>query len=141
MGILDKLRALLSSGGIGVGQLENAATKKRPAILMGRNLPAQAELPDNLVVTDEYQSVLETLKQKAPIVFVTGGPGTGKYTLIRWLLPELECRAAVVAPTEVSALNIGGATIHSFFHFPPQLIKREDTMALRVTDRKLYAHL
>jgi hypothetical protein len=83
--------------------------------------------------------VAEAVRAGAPIVFVTGGAGSGKSTLIHWLLGELAWPAAVVAPTGIAALNAGGATIHSFFKLPPRLLEPEDVK--RVTDRKLYERL
>ncbi len=52
-------------------------------------------------------------------VFVTGSAGTGKTYLIKYIIQELireygEDAVAVTAPTGISAINIGGQTIHSF---------------------------
>jgi hypothetical protein len=38
---------------------------------------------------------------------------------------------AVVAPTGLAAINVGGQTIHSFFGLPPRLIKPEDIRPTR----------
>jgi ATP-dependent exoDNAse (exonuclease V) alpha subunit len=40
-------------------------------------------------------------------------------------------RVAVVAPTGLAAINVGGQTIHSFFKFPPRLIKAENIRGSR----------
>jgi hypothetical protein len=45
----------------------------------------------------------------------------------------------VLAPTGVAALNVGGVTIHSFFHLPPKVHEDEDIKL--VYDRKLYQKL
>ncbi|MDX9922294.1 MAG: AAA family ATPase [Syntrophales bacterium] len=42
----------------------------------------------------------------------------------------------VVAPTGVASLNVEGATIHSYFRFPPRIITEDDIK--KVKDRKLY---
>jgi len=34
--------------------------------------------------------------------------------------------AIVLAPTGLAAINVGGQTIHSFFGFPPRLIRPDD---------------
>ncbi|MBI3507666.1 MAG: AAA family ATPase [Proteobacteria bacterium] len=87
----------------------------------------------------EYQRALMALESGAPIVFVTGKAGSGKSTLIRWILEQNRWQAAVVAPTGIAALNVGGATIHSFFKFPPRLLSTAD--ARRMKDRRLYKKL
>lgn len=55
-------------------------------------------------------------------VFLTGRAGTGKTTLIRrWIEAHRnDLNVAVVAPTGVAALNLGGWTIHRFFGFRNQ---------------------
>jgi DNA replication protein DnaC len=51
-------------------------------------------------------------------VFITGNAGTGKSTLLTYLrqncLPE---DAAIVAPTGVGAINVGGITLHRLCSF------------------------
>jgi ATP-dependent DNA helicase PIF1 len=47
-------------------------------------------------------------------MFLTGNAGTGKSTVVREFCQSAK-DLAVVAPTGVAALNIGGQTIHSFF--------------------------
>ncbi|MGE0044720.1 MAG: ATP-dependent RecD-like DNA helicase [Hyphomonadaceae bacterium] len=61
------------------------------------------------------------LDEKIPIVFVTGRAGTGKSFFIRALANEPQAPAqAILAPTGLAAMNIGGQTVHSFFGFPPR---------------------
>lgn len=93
----------------------------------------------DMVVTDEYRKVFDSLSAGVPIVFVSGKAGTGKTTLIRWIVEQRKWRAAIVAPTGVAALNVGGATIHSFFRFPPRLIERQDVK--KASNRNLYKNL
>ncbi len=59
--------------------------------------------------------------QRGPHVFITGRAGTGKSTLLSYFMGRTRKRAAVLAPTGVAALNVGGATIHSFFGFRPDV--------------------
>ncbi len=45
----------------------------------------------------------------------------------------------VLVPTGVAALNVGGATLHSFFRLPPRPIHPDEIKTLRSkTRRKLY---
>ncbi len=66
-----------------------------------------------------------------PIVFVTGGAGTGKSTFIRALRERTpEKQSIVLAPTGVAALNAGGQTIHSFCRLPLRAVTPEDVTVL-----------
>ncbi|MBO4752622.1 MAG: AAA family ATPase [Bacteroidales bacterium] len=59
------------------------------------------------------------LRNTGVSIFLTGKAGTGKTTFLRHVLPILNKRYVVVAPTGVAAINAGGVTIHSFFQLPP----------------------
>jgi hypothetical protein len=61
------------------------------------------------------------LDERTPIVLVTGRAGTGKSHFIRSLVEEDPgFPQALLAPTGLAAMNIGGQTVHSFFGFPPR---------------------
>jgi len=61
------------------------------------------------------------LDERTPIVLVTGRAGTGKSHFIRALVNQEDgVPQAVLAPTGLAAMNIGGQTVHSFFGFPPR---------------------
>lgn len=60
------------------------------------------------------------------MVLVTGGAGTGKSTLIRWLQVKFVGAVIITAPTGIAALTIGGKTIHSICGFPPAWIVKDD---------------
>jgi ATP-dependent DNA helicase PIF1 len=61
------------------------------------------------------------LSDRTPVVFVIGRAGTGKSHFIRSLVDEdPQYPQAVLAPTGLAAMNIGGQTVHSFFGFPPR---------------------
>jgi ATP-dependent exoDNAse (exonuclease V) alpha subunit len=70
-------------------------------------------------ITSELKEILDLLdNQPPPVLFVTGSAGTGKSTLIQIIRQQLRKNIAVVAPTGVAALRVGGQTIHTFFRFP-----------------------
>lgn len=52
-----------------------------------------------------------------PVVFLTGEAGTGKSTLLREFVGRSR-NVAVVAPSGLAAVNVGGSTIHRMFWFP-----------------------
>lgn len=86
-------------------------------------------------ITPEYQKVFDLLDDTgndSPI-FVTGGAGTGKSTLISEIRKKYG-NTVVVAPTGIAALNVGGSTIHSTFKIPPKYITVIDKRKLKPVD-------
>lgn len=71
----------------------------------------------DIEVLPEYEFIRQALLAGCPSIFVTGKAGTGKSTLVHWLSQQLES-CAIVAPTAIAALQVGGDTIHSFFGLP-----------------------
>lgn len=59
-------------------------------------------------------------------MFITGRAGTGKSTLLNLFRQTTSKKVAVVAPTGIAALNVKGQTIHSFFGFPPRLLRPDE---------------
>lgn len=53
-------------------------------------------------------------------LFITGKAGTGKSVILRYFRRHTQKRVAVLAPTGIAAINVGGQTIHSFFHLKPE---------------------
>ena len=53
--------------------------------------------------------------------FITGKAGTGKSVLLQYFISNSSKKVAVVAPTGIAAITIGGQTIHSFFGLKPCL--------------------
>ena len=72
-------------------------------------------------INQEFNAILDQI-EGGENMFITGRAGTGKSTLLSLLKRTSKRNAAVVAPTGIAALNVGGQTIHSFFKFPPKLI-------------------
>ncbi|MET0567809.1 MAG: DEAD/DEAH box helicase [Hyphomicrobiaceae bacterium] len=97
---------------------------KVPSPLAG--IVAAGEWPAGVQPTAEYAAALRYLRDETGHLFVTGRAGTGKSTLLRALRDLLSDEAIVVAPTGLAAVNVGGQTIHSFFGFPPRLIRPDD---------------
>jgi ATP-dependent DNA helicase PIF1 len=69
-----------------------------------------------LVLSKEQQDLVKTI-ESGKNMFVTGNAGSGKSTVLRDFLLHTERKCVVLAPTGVAAMNVGGATIHSFFKF------------------------
>lgn len=68
------------------------------------------------MLNEEQQKVCTVMEKTKSNLFITGKAGTGKSYLIEQFMKTTKKRCALLAPTGVAALNIGGQTIHSFFH-------------------------
>lgn len=66
-------------------------------------------------------NALDMMEHTDKHIFLTGKAGTGKSTLLMHFLDTTKKNIVLLAPTGVAALNIWGATLHSFFGFPPTL--------------------
>ena len=82
--------------------------------------------PAGIEPTQEYLAAYDYLKDGDGHLFVTGRAGTGKSTLLTCLKELITDEMVVLAPTGLAAVNVGGQTIHSFFGFPPRLIRPDD---------------
>jgi ATP-dependent DNA helicase PIF1 len=74
----------------------------------------------------EQQNLFDYIEQSENNIFVTGRAGTGKSTLLSFLVENTQKNVAVCAPTGVAALNVGGVTIHSLFGFPFGILGEHD---------------
>lgn len=59
-------------------------------------------------------------------ILVTGKAGTGKSTLLRYFYENSSKEKVVLAPTGIAAINVKGATMHSFFKFPIRPLVRAE---------------
>ena len=76
----------------------------------------------SIEITDEFKDALRLLDAPAwqyPLVFITGKAGTGKTTLLKFFARNTTKNAVVLATTGIAAVNVGGQTVHSFFHLKP----------------------
>jgi len=88
--------------------------------------PVVRAWPAGTTPTPEYEKAIDFLREGAGHLFVTGRAGTGKSTLLRAMRDMITDDVAVVAPTGLAAVNVGGQTIHSFFGLPPRTIRPDD---------------
>lgn len=71
----------------------------------------------DLDLKGNFQKALDFLEKEESNLFITGKAGVGKSTLLSYYRNKTDKQVVVLAPTGVAALNVGGETIHSFFHF------------------------
>lgn len=69
----------------------------------------------------EQRKFAEIIEYSNDNVYCTGKAGSGKTEVLKWILEHTLKDIVALAPTGVAALNIGGQTIHSFFHLKPTL--------------------
>jgi len=69
-------------------------------------------------LSDEQQKLFDYIESTDANIFITGRAGTGKSTLLSYLIANTEKSFAVCAPTGVAALNVGGVTFTLFSPFP-----------------------
>ncbi len=74
-------------------------------------------------LNDDFNAILDLVENHREHLFITGRAGTGKSTLLSLIKRTTKRNAAVLAPTGIAALNVGGQTIHSFFKLPPKMIE------------------
>ena len=114
-------------------QREGKKTPKQRKFRYSKDIVA-SQTPDNssefdissIEVLPEYRLVKALVSHQFPLIFITGGAGTGKSTLVRWLMTEFEGSVLLGAPTAISAINIGGKTLHSLCQLPPGWIVKKD---------------
>ncbi len=73
----------------------------------------------------DFKKALKILEETNLNVFLTGKAGSGKSTFLNYFADKTKKNCVILAPTGVAALNVNGETIHSFFHFNPDITAEE----------------
>ena len=90
----------------------------------------------------QFQRAWDIIASSSKNVLITGRAGTGKSTFLRYLMENLKKSLAVLAPTGVSAINVKGQTIHSFFGFKPDItLSKVSELKPDKEKRKIYENL
>jgi hypothetical protein len=66
----------------------------------------------------EAQQLIRLIQSSREHVFLTGKAGTGKSTLVKYIIDNQLKSCLVTAPTGIAALNVGGTTLHALFQLP-----------------------
>ena len=77
--------------------------------------------PVEIDFNPEFQHALDMMEETAKNMLITGRAGTGKSTLLNYFRDNTGKKIVILAPTGVAAVNVRGQTIHSFFHFKPNV--------------------
>ena len=85
----------------------------------------------------EQAAVFRLLNETPQNYFITGKAGTGKSVLLQYFVSHTLKNTAVLAPTGVAAINVGGQTIHSFFGLDLDIQDVRDTETVaKITKRR-----
>jgi ATP-dependent exoDNAse (exonuclease V) alpha subunit len=81
---------------------------------------------DKIILTDEFELAFKIANDTNDNLLILGDAGSGKSTFIKYFINNTKKKTVLVAPTGVAAVNIGGTTIHKFFHAPPKPLTHHD---------------
>ena len=98
---------------------------------MGYKKNYNSLLPDDFILSEEFESIVEQLENTKDHFYITGKAGSGKSTLLAYFRSVTQKNTAVLAPTGVAAIRVKGQTIHSFFGFPPKVIQTRHIKKVR----------
>lgn len=113
-----------------------------------RDLHKLLKLNDEIIITEDYIKILKFIQDQDfdsnKVIFITGSAGSGKSTLleiIKRLFKLFKNNAVFLSPTGISALNIGGQTIHSFFRIKPGLYLDDDEIYTNSYSKRIVENL
>lgn len=93
-------------------------------------------------INQQFKKAFTTLEKTDTNLLITGKAGTGKSTFLEYFVNHTKKSCVVLAPTGVAALNVNGETIHSFFHFHPNITKKDVlAKAKRVKKDSIYNNI
>jgi len=100
----------------------------------------EGEFEPDFADEPEAQEALKAIDSGADCIFILGRAGTGKTTLVRYIMQSRgDTKQVVLAPTGIAAINVQGQTIHSFFRLPPRLLDRNNLDPSR--PNRLWRHI
>jgi hypothetical protein len=85
------------------------------------NFMTQKSKPVEIDFNSEFQRAMTLMEETQRNILITGRAGTGKSTLLTYFRKHTKKKVVILAPTGVAAVNVEGQTIHSFFHFKPNV--------------------
>src|SRR3989344_8749872 len=93
----------------------------------------------DIELNEKFLESLSLMENGSKNIFITGRAGTEKSTLLQCFRDITKKKIAVLAPTGVAALNVRGQTIHSFFHFRPDItVAKAKDLARHAKKTELY---
>jgi len=85
--------------------------------------------------SEKAKQVIDLVENSHQSFFVTGKAGTGKSTLLEHIRLHTTKKSVVLAPTGISAINVNGETIHSFFNIKPGY-EKDEARKMKIDEKK-----
>lgn len=89
------------------------------------------------ILNDIQMSAFNTIERTNSNLLILGPAGTGKSTFVNFLKGASKKRIVCACPTAVSALNVGGQTIHSLFQIQPRDFIMPELLKLKAKPRNI----
>ncbi len=89
------------------------------------------------ILNKNQMDAFNTIERTHSNVLIFGQAGTGKSTFVQYLKSASAKRIICACPTAVSALNIGGQTIHSLFQIQPRDFIMPELLKLKAKPRNI----
>lgn len=89
------------------------------------------------ILNDAQMAAFNTLERTKSNILILGPAGTGKSTFVNYLKSASKKRIVCACPTAVSALNVGGQTIHSLFQIQPRDFIMMELLKLKAKPRNI----
>ena len=91
------------------------------------------------ILNPAQKAAFNTLENTHSNLLILGPAGTGKSTFVNYLKSASKKRIVCACPTAVSALNVGGQTIHSLFQIQPRDFIMMELLKLKAKPRNILA--
>ena len=89
------------------------------------------------ILNENQMAAFNTIERTHSNILILGQAGTGKSTFVQYLKSASAKRIVCACPTAVSALNIGGQTIHSLFQIQPRDFIMPELLKLKAKPRNI----
>ncbi len=89
------------------------------------------------ILNATQMSAFDAIERTNSNLLILGPAGTGKSTFVNYLKSASKKRIVCACPTAVSALNVGGQTIHSLFQIPPRDFTLPELLKLKAKPRNI----
>ena len=89
------------------------------------------------ILNKNQMDAFNTIERTHSNILILGQAGTGKSTFVQYLKSASAKRIVCACPTAVSALNIGGQTIHSLFQIQPRDFIMPELLKLKAKPRNI----
>lgn len=89
------------------------------------------------ILNQNQMEAFNTIEKTHSNILILGQAGTGKSTFVNYLKSVSSKRIVCACPTAVSALNVGGQTIHSLFQIQPRDFIMPEILKLKAKPRNI----